>query len=260
MVQASQRTAASSGPALIRLLARLTDVEVAESSQSLSDRLSQWLGWTDAIGLSTALSGNPPVVAPGARAFGSAEESECARVRASLTSTIARETTLSAANRRGSPRERAQAAPTEVVVDYAVFRQQYQSIQQTMDTDIGNLRGRLRAMLAARTPAMARLAVVDAIMERALSPRERNLLAGVPGMLAGHFDRLRLAEQASLADADAAGESAAVKAGTWQNVLRKDMQSVLLAELDVRFQPVEGLLAALRTPLHPATGTLCPSI
>jgi hypothetical protein len=177
-----------------------------------------------------------------------------------LTSTIARETTLSAANRRGSPRERAQAAPTEVVVDYAVFRQQYQSIQQTMDTDIGNLRGRLRAMLAARTPAMARLAVVDAIMERALSPRERNLLAGVPGMLAGHFDRLRLAEQASLADADAAGESAAVKAGTWQNVFRKDMQSVLLAELDVRFQPVEGLLAALRTPLHPATGTLCPSI
>jgi hypothetical protein len=261
MVQASQRTAASSGPALIRLLARLTDVEVAESSQSLSDRLSQWLGWTDAIGLSTALSGNPPVVAPGARAFGSAEESECARVRASLTSTIARETTLSAANRRGSPRARAQAAPTEAAVDYAVFRQQYQSIQQTMDTDIGNLRGRLRAMLAARTPAMARLAVVDAIMERALSPRERSLLAGVPGMLAGHFDRLRLAaEPASLADAEAAGESAAVKAGTWQNVFRKDMQSVLLAELDVRFQPVEGLLAALRTPLHPATGTLCPSI
>ena len=260
MVQASQRTAASSGPALIRLLARLTDVEVAESSQSLSDRLSQWLGWTDAIGLSTALSGNPPVVAPGARAFGSAEESECARVRASLTSTIVRETTLSAANRRGSPRERAQAEPTGTVLDYAVFRQQYQSIQQTMETDIGNLRGRLRAMLAARTPAMARLAVVDAVMERALSPRERNLLTAVPGMLAGHFDRLRLAEQASLADVEAAGESAAVKAGIWQNVFRKDMQSVLLAELEVRFQPVEGLLAALRTPLHPVTGTLCPSI
>jgi hypothetical protein len=29
-------------------------------------------------------------------------------------------------------------------------------------------------------------------------------------------------------------------------VFRKDMQSVLLAELDIRFQPVEGLLAALR--------------
>ncbi|HEX7936672.1 MAG TPA: DUF3348 family protein, partial [Paraburkholderia sp.] len=35
--------------------------------------------------------------------------------------------------------------------------------------------------------------------------------------------------------------------GAWLDVFRKDMQSVLLAELDVRLQPVEGLLAALRT-------------
>lgn len=33
----------------------------------------------------------------------------------------------------------------------------------------------------------------------------------------------------------------------WLDVFRKDMQSVLLAELDVRFHPIEGLLAALRT-------------
>jgi hypothetical protein len=29
-------------------------------------------------------------------------------------------------------------------------------------------------------------------------------------------------------------------------VFRKDKQGVLLAELEIRFQPVEGLLAALR--------------
>jgi hypothetical protein len=39
----------------------------------------------------------------------------------------------------------------------------------------------------------------------------------------------------------------AVTPGTWLDAFRKDMQSVLLAELDVRLQPVEGLLAALRT-------------
>jgi hypothetical protein len=129
---------------------------------------------------------------------------------------------------------------------------------------IGNLRGRLRSMLAARTPAMARLAVVDAVMERALSERERNLLAAVPVLLAAHFERLRAAEQATLAAAEAAeaaesaddaGSNAASSAasnpaaptpGAWLNVFRKDMQSVLLAELDVRLQPVEGLLAALR--------------
>jgi hypothetical protein len=247
VVQASQRTA-SSGPALIRLLARLTDLDVAESGQSLSDRLSQWLGWTDAIGLSTALNGSPPAVRPGARVFGSEEERECARVRTSLSDTIAGGTGRAAVNRRGGPlKPSTQSMPVETPVDYAVFRQRYLSIQQTMETGIGNLRGRLRAMLAARTPAMARLAVVDAVMERALSPRERNLLAAVPGMLAGHFERLRQAEQATLADAEASGETGTITPGAWLEVFRKDMQSVLLAELDVRFQPVEGLLAALRT-------------
>ncbi|MBN3806694.1 DUF3348 domain-containing protein, partial [Paraburkholderia sp. Ac-20336] len=43
-----------------------------------------------------------------------------------------------------------------------------------------------------------------------------------------------------------AGHRAPVTQDAWLDVFRKDMQSVLLAELDVRFQPVEGLLAALR--------------
>jgi hypothetical protein len=110
------------------------------------------------------------------------------------------------------------------------------------------LRVRLRSLLAAKTPALARLAVLDAVMERALGERERNLLGGVPGLLAGHFERLRAAEQAALAVAAASEDAAAaLTPGAWLDVFRKDMQSVLLAELDVRFQPVEGLLAALRT-------------
>jgi hypothetical protein len=245
MVQAPQRTAFS-GPTLIRLLARLTDVDVPESRQSLSDRLSQWLGWTDAIALSTALNGNPPAVASGARAFGSAEENECARVRTSLANAIAGDSAFAAARRRGPAQAPAQGAPVDAAVDYPAFRQRYLSLQQAMEAGIGNLRGRLREMLGA-TPGMARLAAVDAVMERALSSRERSLLAAVPVLLAGHFERLRQAEQQALADAQAAGDAATVTPGAWLDVFRKDMQSVLLAELDVRLQPVEGLLAALRT-------------
>lgn len=255
MVQVPQRTAFS-GPALIRLLARLTDVDVPESSLSLSDRLSQWLGWTDAIALSSALSNAPPAVAAGARAFSDAEESECARVRTSLADAIVGDSVLAVARHRGSTaRTLHQGAPMNAPVDYAAFRQRYLSMQQSMETGIGNLRARLRAVLAARAPAMARLAVVDAVMERALSERERNLLAAVPGLLAGHFERLRQAEQQAQAEAeteasvDAATASPAspTSPGAWLDTFRKDMQSVLLAELDVRLQPVEGLLAALRT-------------
>ena len=260
MSQAPPRTALS-GPALIRLLARLAHADVPESRQSLSDRLSQWLGWTDAIALSSALSGNPPAVSAGGRVFGSAEEADYVRARSSLAKAITGDSMLAGARRHGhgqaSVHPPARIVAAEPAADYAVFRQRYLALQQSMETSIGNLRGRLRAMLAARTPAMARLAVVDAVMERALSERERNLLAAVPGLLAGHFERLRAAEQAALdaaeSAADSAGESAGdtpggatVTPGAWLNQFRKDMQSVLLAELDIRLQPVEGLLAALR--------------
>jgi hypothetical protein len=267
MLQAPQRTTLS-GPALVRLLARLADVEVPESRQSLSDRLSQWLGWTDAIALSSALNGSPPAVAAGARVFGSAEEADCVRLRSSLTKAVVGDSVFAIARRNGRAPMQMQRqthaqmqSAVDAPVDYAVFRQRYQAIQQSMETGIANLRGRLRGMLAAKTPAMARLAVVDAVMERALGERERNLLGAVPGMLAGHFERLREAElqalavagSANRADSDAteapeASEDAApITPGAWLDVFRKDMQSVLLAELEVRFQPVEGLLAALRT-------------
>jgi hypothetical protein len=80
---------------------------------------------------------------------------------------------------------------------------------------------------------MARLAEVDAVMEAALTPREHALLAKVPELLGQRFERLRTAVHASPA---------------WLDGFRRDMQSVLLAELDLRFQPVDALLAALRTP------------
>lgn len=242
---APQRTAFS-GPTLIRLLARLADVEVTESGQSLSDRLSQWLHWTDAIALSTALNGNVQAVSPGAQAPVGAEEAECARVRRTLVNAIS-DGASPAAKRRGAVNISAHSAPTDAAIDYAAFRQIYLSMQQTMETGIGNLRCRLRAKLSAGTPGMNRLAEVDAVMERALSPRERSLLATVPGLLGRHFERLRKAEQDTLTDAQAPEDAPATTPGAWLNAFRKDMQTVLLAELDLRFQPVEGLLAALRT-------------
>jgi hypothetical protein len=240
MVQAPKR-ATLSGPTLFRLLARLTEVDVPESRQSLSDRLSQWIHWTDAIALSTALNGNPTGVHSASRFLDSAEAAECARVRTSLAKAIVGDDGVAGVGRRGRVQAPPQAGPADTALEYSIFRQRHLSMQQTMETRIGDLRARLRLALAARTPAMARLAEVDGVMERALGARERNLLAAVPALLGGRFARLRQAAQETLADTPAAARDA------WLDVFRMDMQSVLLAELDLRFQPVEGLLAALRT-------------
>ncbi|QEZ44469.1 DUF3348 domain-containing protein [Cupriavidus oxalaticus] len=252
MSQEPRRTGFS-GPTLVRLLARLTDADAPPPATSLSGQLSQWLGWPDAIALSAALKGGP-AAAPAAvpanpRACGAtAEEQECARVRGALADAIAGDNAL-AARRRGPGRPSALAEAMDAQVDYAIYRHRYVSQQQAMETAIGALRGRMRAALSTRAPDMARLAMVDAVMERVLGAREQNVLGSVPTLLEGHFQRLRQAEAAALAEAQAATKPAAaapVAPGAWLAVFRKDMQSVLLAELEIRFQPVEGLLAALR--------------
>lgn len=246
MLQAPQRTSVR-GPTFIRLLARLTDVDIPPSRQSLSDRLGQWLDWTHAVALSTTLDGKPSDAGFDMPTFGSAEEHECARVRTSLISTIAGDRAFATSSQRGTESAFADEGGANEAVDYSVFRQRYLAIQRSMQAATGNLRGRLRDMLAQKTADMAQLAAVDAAMERVLSPREQTLLAHVPALLGDHFERLRQAEQTTLADAQVSEDAPGIAPGAWLDVFRKDVQSVLLAELDVRFHPVEGLLAALRT-------------
>ncbi|MBT2332491.1 DUF3348 domain-containing protein [Variovorax paradoxus] len=229
MAQVSQRTVFN-GSALVRLLSRLTDIDVREPRQATADRLSQWFGWTDAISLSAALDGASAAAPSRVRASTSAEERECVRARAALANAVAEDGAVKSA------------------ADFTPFRRRHLSLQQAMEAGIGPLRGRLRALLAARSPAMARLAAVDVVMEQVLAAREHSLLGAVPALLEKHFTRLREASLDGLNGLERAGEpdSEAHQAGEWLHVFRKDMKNVLLAELDFRFQPIEGLLEALR--------------
>ncbi|RZJ00511.1 MAG: DUF3348 domain-containing protein [Rubrivivax sp.] len=214
MVQMS-RHAGPAGSALVRLLVRLTNIDAPESRQSFSERLSQWLRWNDAISLSAALNGNAsPAAAAATRAPSGTPAAECQRVRAALTRGI-------------------EQAPTDAATDFAACRRHCLARQQAMEIAIAPLRERLRALLAARSPALARLAAVDAVMEQALGAREHTLLQGVPALLEQHFKRLAQTEPQNLP-------------GPWLDIFHQDMRAVLLAELDLRLQPVEGLLEALR--------------
>lgn len=253
MVRGSQRNGLT-GSALIRLLARLSDVDAPESKQAFAERLSQWLGWTDAISLSAALNGGPATGRSGARASVNAEEGEVQRVRAALAKAIADDGSATADNRRMNPHAATDVAPMTTTADFSPHRRRYLAQQQAMEAGIGPLRERLRAKLAGRSAAMAQLAAVDAVMEQVLGAREYQLLSTVPVLLEKHFKRLHRAEQAAQAavvapdGAEAPPEPSAAPPGVWLDTFRQDMRSVLLAELDIRLQPVEGLLDALRMP------------
>lgn len=217
-----QQRAAVSAPAFVRRLARLGDLEQPSAGPALSERLGQWIDWNRAIALSRALDGTPASASHPIQV--DSEAAACARVRATLHAAILRSDKLD-------------ALPGD---DAAPFRRHCVDLQRSMQASTGQLRGRLRDALATGTADQARLAEVDAVMEMTLSPREQALLAATPSLLVRHFDRLKLAH------ADTPGDA-------WRVTFRRDLQDLLLAELEVRFHPIDALLAALRS--SPVSGT-----
>ena len=218
MAQQKSVQTSLTGAALVRLLEALSDsrARVRDARTGFTDGLVQWVGWADAIALSTALE--RPLGAPAANEASLGEREECNRLRASLTQGAARA-----------------MAPTghsamEASVGFGSLRKRYVTQQQTMEVAIGTLRERVRAELGGRSPELARLAALDVVMAQVLNVQERRLLATVPGLLEKHYRRLR----------DEYEEN-----GNWVSLLMQDMHTVLLAELDLRLQPVEGLIDAL---------------
>lgn len=239
MAKASTR-APVLGSAFIRLLARFGDADLPRTSPVLTERLAQWFDWNRAITLSRALDNRLPEAEPGA-GFDDAQDAECARLRQTLLDTIEADVDLSAPRRKD-------ASAAGVDPGYLPYRQHCLAAQRAMQATTGLLRGRLRDMLALQSPTKARLAEVDAVMEATLSPREQALLAVVPGLLGLHYQRLRDAGASGSIGVDAPDDTSAAPAtGPWLARFRQDMRTALLAELEVRFHPINGLLAALRT-------------
>lgn len=229
------------GSALVQCLVRLTDARAPEPRQVFAERLSHWLGWADAISLSSALSPVPaPAPAPGRPV---AAEQDAARLRAALAKGHA--TAVQATKDDTAPLMT--SAPD--AASFLPFRRCCHERQQAMDLAVGPLRARLQAQLAGRSATMARLAAVDGVMAQVVGERERTLLAAVPVLLEKRFEQLRQAAAAATP-----ADAAPVNNPLWLHTFRQDLLSVLHAELDLRFQPIEGLLAALRAAA-PRSGT-----
>ena len=231
------------GSTFIRTLAALDDVSVPSAPDAFAQRLATWFDWTHAFSLSAAL-GDASVRADvpmfGGEGALAADGHEFARVRAVLARTIADAPAGEHADPRRVSRPIKDAVPpTEMPVDFATYRQRYTKCQLAMETQIVPLRRRLRATLAERSGKAARLAELDTVMEQVVGAQERALLATVAGRLEARFDQLR-------GPADEAGPTP----GPWLERFRHEMRGLLLAELDLRLQPCEGLLQACRQSLN----------
>jgi len=189
----------------------------------VAERLGGWLGWAEAIGLSQLLATAP---AAGSNPAARREAQDWAaaaldRLQADLTAAF--DDALLA-------QDATEPAPDGVPLAdlLAPFRLHHAQQQRSMAARIATLRERLRPRMAEASGPLARLAELDAVFERAVVLQERQAVTGLPALLT------RRAETHQAADPR-----------YWRQRFWADLQRALRAELDLRLQPVQGLIEAL---------------
>ena len=242
MARGSPRTSFDSSR-LIRALSDLVSTDAAPPRQSFADRLGQWLDFADAIALFSALNGSTDAAGSPAAAEHPTPGDEFARVRGALLDSINTDGLLTPGKARIRLPAPAWHASTPGAADYLPYHRYYLAHQRDMGAAIAPLRASVRAGLAQRAPALRQLAALDGVLDQALAPRERSLLATVPQLLGRHFEQLHQAHRSALPTPD--DPARWLQPGAWLHTFCQDMRAVLLAELELRLQPVAGLMDAL---------------
>lgn len=236
---------------LVRLLGDWAPLEAQAPRQDVAQRLSQWLDVSDAITLhATHQSIKPaPIAKPTGAHAGKTKalEDEFQRVRAALAKAI---TASGAAPPARNSRDRSLLPQPEGASEpdpgFAPYQQRYLEQQRQMALRVEALRGHVRHAVAAASPRLAPLAKMDAVLEQMFGAREQKLMGTVPVVLERRFEQLRTAHQLEMDARQQPDDPAAWRqAGGWQHRFGKELEAALLAELDVRLQPVTGMLEAL---------------
>jgi hypothetical protein len=229
---------------LIRCLAELDLLEHAEPTGDFADELGQWMHFTDAIALSSVLdSGMAKVSAQSTvqrEATGARLTAEFERIRVFMVNSI----TKSCAPTGGNSHIKL-PLPLDQEVSYLPYRRFYEAHQRDMELSVEPLRVNLRDALAKASPRLRKLAELDVVMEKFLREREGHLLARAPVLLQKHFNAQYAAHQEQLTASGQPDNSAAwMRLGGWLARFCQDLQTLLLAEAELRLQPSAGLLAA----------------
>jgi hypothetical protein len=214
----------------------------------VAERLGLWLNAFDAIKLQSAQQlRRPPTgrAQPAPRQALRELEQQMQRVRAALAHAIAQDPV-------------AWAGADPVHPGLVPFARRHAELQRHMEQMIGPLREQARLSLASACPRLQPLAALDEVMQQVLAAREQPLLAGLQGLLAQRFAQLQAAAaQVAPQEVDALEptdpprpDPAAQAADHGLQAFRQDWRDALLAELDLRLEPVAGLLAALNKEVN----------
>ncbi|GAB3538209.1 hypothetical protein GCM10027343_03390 [Noviherbaspirillum agri] len=240
---------------LIRCLADLAIAETADAGQAFAEQLGQWIHFADAINLSSVHGDSAAALRkmqPEARAAARdvALDAACAeydRIQALLANSIRKSCSPNPGRAHIKLPEPILELSMDVAAAYAPYRRFYEAHQRDMELGIQPLRVNVRETVAKASPRLRKLAELDAAFERILRERESKSLSRISLLLKKRFEQLFKEHQQQLAEAKQTDNPVRwTQTGGWLARFHSDVQTLLLAELELRLQPALGLIEAFK--------------
>lgn len=230
--------------ALPRFLAERGLLDAPASPEPVAQRLGQWLGVRHAASLHALLDRLAKPEAARARtqpvADAATVQAHVQRTQAALQAAIAEGRAVAGAPRTARhlsalalPAD-TPAKASDMATAWEPYRRYLAAHQKQMHTTVQALHQQVRATLAHAGPDLHRLALLDAAYAPTLEERQSAVLAGWPVKMEWRFAQ----------SAHAHREHSAPAKPAWLRDFETELQTALLAELDLRLQPVHGLVAA----------------
>ena len=217
---------------LVSLLSTWGHTDAQASLQDWAHQLSLWLGPFDAITLqgvhqsitTASASVRPQASMPGAQTLNEALQ----RVRSDLVNSIS-------AWQRPRP---GGSDDTEVAGEFAPYRTQYIELQRRMEWRLDPFRVHCRQVLSRTHSRLKQLADLDAALEQTLTKREKALLSKLPALLEQRFMHLKRHH-----------DDGPHIVG-WLSPFEREFRALLLAEMNLRTEPIMGLIEAFANGTH----------
>ncbi len=225
----------------VRLLSEFSATKLASADYNLAERLGHFVGVSGSMTLVRGLQNLPVSKTTQVNEIATihadvllAHESMIRRVVESFSAPVG--------ETHDRPQQRVPSIESgvreEALKTYEPYQRFYTAHQVEMAVGIKQLRDKVRQALSGCSVELHQLAELDKTLDESLEVHTRKQFNLAPKVLEQRFKELVRQNKSTEGGLDVVGAD-------WLTLFYRDMRELLLAELDVRLQPVLGLLEAL---------------
>ena len=234
------------GSRLVAFLSELMGLDARMSHKNFAQRLGEQIDLSDSFALSESLRGLSRIQFEQLRVVDGSLKEEFLQARAVMVESIIKSFVPDAA----SMQINLSIPDTETLIKdpaaSAPYLKYYAVLQSDLEYKVHKLRLKIRHAVSGVSLEMAQLVALDEALGNTLAVQARKMLTAIPRLLGKRFDYLRKQHLQHIADSESDDDPELwMQPGGWLAQFYQEMQGMLLAELDVRLQPIVGLIEAL---------------